>query len=635
MDPAEPSGRSVPQSAQPPSSFSSIFGRLAVRLPGDLGRCLPTMVVYEICFRTIATLIGAPIMAWVIGMLVARSGSAAVSNSAIGGFLMTPSGLAAAFVLAMGYLVGQLLLIAGLMAIAALALSGRPMSVGQAMGVAVRSSLNMFRVGIMQLMGLAWLFAPFLGLAALTYGLLLSGRDINYYLAEKPPAFLAAVAIGAVLAGALLWSVAVAYVRGLFVVPILLFEGGPIRAAFRSSRARMDGFSWIFGGPVLCWHAIVVVSAPLVGLSFTWIALRLIATAGVRVPVLVAIGVGLLLVQGWLLAVIAFVQVAGASILTVQFYNERSNGLAGGWAERAGAARVRRFYVPWWAWAIGLAYLAVSALSSGVRLVDNMRMKREVSITAHRGASREAPENSLSALRRSIELKADYAEIDVHITADGVPVVVHDEDFQRLAGLALRPGEMTLEQVRAIDIGSRFSRAFAGERVATLKEAIELVRGKIKLNIELKPTRTDRDELTRAVAKLIGDERFENECFVTSLDRQAVAAAHRENPRLRTGAIVSAAVGDVTRLDVDVLSIRTGLITDVLLERAHAAGREVHAWTIDDPAVMGRLIDRGVDGIITNDPATALAVRSEREELPVWQRLVLSVQSRLAGEQAF
>ena len=131
-------------------------------------------------------------------------------------------------------------------------------------------------------------------------------------------------------------------------------------------------------------------------------------------------------------------------------------------------------------------------------------------------------ENSLSALRRAIELKADYAEIDVHITADGVPIVVHDEDFQRLAGDARRPGEMTLEQVRGIDIGSRFDHAFAGERVATLGEAIDTVRDKIKLNIELKPTKTDRDQLARAVAKLIRDKQFENDCFVTSLDRQAV-----------------------------------------------------------------------------------------------------------------
>ncbi len=84
-------------------------------------------------------------------------------------------------------------------------------------------------------------------------------------------------------------------------------------------------------------------------------------------------------------------------------------------------------------------------------------------------------------------------------------------------------------------------------------------------------------------------------------------------------------------MTVAVLSVRTGLVTDALLDDAHAAGREVHAWTIDDPAVMARLIDRGVDGIITNEPALALSVRSERQELSAWQRLVLNLESRLAG----
>ncbi|HKI20787.1 MAG TPA: glycerophosphodiester phosphodiesterase family protein, partial [Isosphaeraceae bacterium] len=112
---------------------------------------------------------------------------------------------------------------------------------------------------------------------------------------------------------------------------------------------------------------------------------------------------------------------------------------------------------------------------------------------------------------------------------------------------------------------------------------------------------------------------------------QAVEAAHRHNPRLRTGAIVSAAVGEIARLDVSVLSVRSGLITDALLDDAHAAGREVHAWTIDDPAAMARLMDWGVDGIITNEPALALSVRSERQALPTWQRLVLTIESRLAG----
>ena len=221
------------------------------------------------------------------------------------------------------------------------------------------------------------------------------------------------------------------------------------------------------------------------GLLFRLLALRLVAMAGSHMTVLIPLGVGLLLVQGWLLAVLAFVQIAGASILTVRFYDERTGGLAVSYASGAGAAPVRRYFVPWWAWVVGLSYLAFSVVTSGARLVETTRTGRKASITAHRGASRKAPENSLSAIRRAIELEADFAEIDVHITADGVPIVVHDEDFQRLAGDPRRPGNMTLEQVRRLDIGSKFDRKFAGERVPTLEETIDLARGKIKLNIEL------------------------------------------------------------------------------------------------------------------------------------------------------
>ena len=116
------------------------------------------MIVYEICFRTIATVLGAPILAGVVGMLVARSGSSAVSNTAIAGFLLTPSGLVAAFLIAMGYLVGQLVLMAGLMTIAAVRFwptdERRPRD-----GRRVASSLTLFRLGIMQLIAFAWFLA--------------------------------------------------------------------------------------------------------------------------------------------------------------------------------------------------------------------------------------------------------------------------------------------------------------------------------------------------------------------------------------------------------------------------------------------------------------------------------------------
>ena len=238
-----------------------MFRRLAARLPGDLRRCLPTMIAYEICFRTIAAMLGAPLLAWVVGMLVARSGSAAVSNTAIARFLLTPEGLAAAVVLVMAYLVGQLLLTAEFDGDRALALSGRPALGGacDGRGAALEPELVSRRRNPAR--GARLSFAPFLGLAALTYGFLLTGHDINYYLAAKPPAFLVAVGIGGLLALALLWVVALEYVHGLFVLPILLFEGGSARTAIRLSRARMAGWFWTMGGSVLLWHAVVAIRA--------------------------------------------------------------------------------------------------------------------------------------------------------------------------------------------------------------------------------------------------------------------------------------------------------------------------------------------------------------------------------------
>jgi hypothetical protein len=150
------------------------------------------MIAYEAGFRALVAALGAPVAAWAVGALVARTGSAALSNTAIISSLLTPAGLAAASLWTLGYLVGQLLLGAGLMTLAALALAGRRVTLGRALGMATRSSLRLLRFGVKQLVALALIFAPFLGLAGLTYGLLLAGHDINYYLVERPPAFLAA-----------------------------------------------------------------------------------------------------------------------------------------------------------------------------------------------------------------------------------------------------------------------------------------------------------------------------------------------------------------------------------------------------------------------------------------------------------
>lgn len=607
--------------------------RLGRHLIGDLRRSFLPMVGCELVYRLISVALIVPLVGWLTTRLIARSGSSAVSNTDIAWFLVSPVGFCGAIVLLFGYLVGQLLLGSALMGVAALGLAGRRRSPRLILAVGLGSGMRLLRLGLLRIIGFAWVFAPFLGLAALTYGLLLSGRDINYYLAERPPAFRAAIVIGILISIAAVLRAAQVYVRSLFVIPILLFERGELWPALVESQRRIRPFVWKVGGIILGWHVGVALLSAGIGLLYAMTAAWILRSAGSHVAILVPLGAVLIGLQGWLIAVLAFLQLAGAGLLTIRLYNDLSDNRAQIWAEEIEptltAAQSASVSVPRWAWGLGLIGLVIVGGIAGNRLFERFSQIRSVSVTAHRGASKLAPENSLSAIQKAIDARADYAEIDVHLTRDGVPILLHDEDFARLAGDPRKPGDLTLDEVRQIDVGRSFRPEFTGERVATLDEVIDLCRGKIRLNIELKPPKGERDMLARAVAQLIYRKQFESSCFVTSLDRLAVLEAKRANSQIQTGAIVSASVGDVTRMGVNVLSVRSGLISDRLLEKAHAAGIEVHAWTIDDPKTIGRMIDQGVDGIITNEPALAREIRDERDALPAWERIVLSIRTRL------
>src|SRR5262249_36686698 len=180
-------------------------------------------------------------------------------------------------------------------------------------------------------------------------------------------------------------------------------------------------------------------------------------------------------------------------------------------------------------------------------------------------------------------------EMDVQQTADGVVVLLHDRDLKRVAGVSRRLDELTYDEVRQLDVGSWFAPAFAGERVPALAEVIDLCRGKMRLNIELKFFGPDR-RLAHKVADLVREQNFESDCIITSLNYDALLEVKRHNPRLRTGLIVAHALGDVSRLEIDVLSVRADFLSDALLYTAHRLAREVHVWTVNDPGQMTRLM---------------------------------------------
>lgn len=224
----------------------------------------------------------------------------------------------------------------------------------------------------------------------------------------------------------------------------------------------------------------------------------------------------------------------------------------------------------------------------------------KVAITAHRGSSKEAPENTLSAIKKAASNKADYAEIDVQLTKDKKIILLHDSSFLRTSGLDKKPSQMLYKDIIKLDVGKWFSDEFEGERIATLKEVIDFSRGKLKLNIELKATDISPD-LIDEVIKLIESEKFENDCVITSLNYDDLLKVERKKPSLKTGYIMFVAIGQLEHMVVDFYSVEETNVSEAFVSRAHNKGREVHVWTINKEESMRKMIDLGVDNIITDN----------------------------------
>jgi len=258
--------------------------------------------------------------------------------------------------------------------------------------------------------------------------------------------------------------------------------------------------------------------------------------------------------------------------------------------------------------------LVAFAVGAGWFLTSRLDLQEDAAITAHRGASVAAPENTLAAFRAALAAGATYIELDVQHTRDRQIVVVHDADLMRMGGDPRKVGELTAAEIRTIDIGRKYDAKFTGETPPTLAEVIDLVRGRMKLNIELKYNVPDPG-LAPAVVELLRREDVLDQVVITSLDYAALKQVASIEPRLRTGHIITASVGNVLRTEADFLSLNSAQATASLVRRAHRAGKEVHVWTVNQPEVMLRMIERGVDNLITDDPALVARVLRERAAL--------------------
>jgi glycerophosphoryl diester phosphodiesterase len=571
--------------------------------------------VYYLVFQAIALLILVPLGNWIVTRLIATSGRMALGNEHLAAFLVSPTGVITVVIFCTIFLALEFAQYTGLVWIAGGGIHGREISAVGALRETLKKSRPVLELGLLQIVAHLIAALPFLAAGGLLYFLLTQDRDINYLVTVRPPIFwVGALAAGLIAVGGLL-VVLMLRVRWIYSIPICMFEEQSAFASMRLSRKEAKGSFWRLASLFLGWWAAIFVASLLcLGILYL-LGSFVLGMFGGSLHLLIAIVGALVLLN--ILTIVVFTSLfwAGNTILAVELYRDLRGLPHGEIARPSRKSRLRHVFAA--VVLLALAGVLTQAMS------EILAVERPVAITAHRGASADAPENTLAALRKSIEDGADFAEIDVQEIADGRIVLTHDTDLLRIAGVKRKIWEVTYEEIRTLDAGAWFSPEFKGERFPLLEEAIDLSRGRLKLNIELKFNGHER-KLVESVVRIIAEKDFESECVISSLNYEALVEAGKLSPKLKRGYIVFEAVGNLSRLEVDFLAVRDKLATRDLIRSAHRSDMQVHVWTVNREANLVTFIDLGVDNILTDHPALARRVRADREALSRQEKILLT-----------
>lgn len=246
-------------------------------------------------------------------------------------------------------------------------------------------------------------------------------------------------------------------------------------------------------------------------------------------------------------------------------------------------------------------------------------------IIAHRGASGEAPENTIASFVRAVELRSDFVELDVRFSRDHKIVVMHDDAVKRTTNGRGAIGRMTLEELRKLDAGSWFDPQFEEERVPTLEEVIEVLKPTAaNLLIEIKTRPFVPDGFAEAIVQTIQEHRVQSRTLVQSLDRHTVRRVKDLEPAVAAALVINSrpveCVSEAKTAGAEILAINWKLVTRGVVERAHRENLRVFVWTVDGATQRRKMLRLGVDGIITNCPAGTFlgmadgtSIRSEGE----------------------
>lgn len=253
---------------------------------------------------------------------------------------------------------------------------------------------------------------------------------------------------------------------------------------------------------------------------------------------------------------------------------------------------------------------------SAENIILNASFLNKTKITAHRGFSSKAPENTEPAFAEAVAVGADFIELDVQLSKDKEIVVFHDKNLSRITGTNELLKNLDYQDLIQLDYGKWFGDEFSGTEIMTLNEVLEKFGNKINLNIEIKKN-DDELETAELTAKLVEEYNCIDSCYITSFSYNALRTVKKINPDIKTGLIANVMTygGYSTLHDIDALSLNKRFVSQNLVNNIHLNGKRVFVWTVNDRSEAEKFISMGADNIITDKPDMVIkAVSSKGSE---------------------
>jgi glycerophosphoryl diester phosphodiesterase len=573
------------------------------------------MLVFHVYFIVLTFCLISPVSGWLLSILINTSDVSLISNVDLVRFVMTPAGML--WVLVSGTLTVMAIFLqhAGMMLIVSHGQDNRLHTAASALWRIAHRLPRLLKLAGIQVVAQFLVASPFILIIATAFNVLLGNYDIYYVITEQPPAYWGF--LGVVLIAFVMMAVANGslYLRWALALPILLLEEISPRQALKRSAELSKGERLSIATLVISAGAVVALLPVLLAVVFDVLGKGVLAVLPEFYGVLIPVMLLLILVYAVLAVAVGFIGVSVNSLVILKLYL-RSQGR---YVSLPPDPEPRKVGVL--ASGIEVIVIILALIQVGY-VVNSWSAPENISITAHRGSSLKAPDNSIAAIQFAIEDGADYIELDVRETADGRLVLLHDKDFLRVANDPRDVWDLTLAEIRELEKNSGFNPDIEGSRIPTLEQAIQLIQGRAKLYLEIKSSPRS-PHLVDRVVKTLRKENMIDQSLLAALEPEVLHKAQRLAPGLRTSLLVHSVIGSIDGQPFDAIALRDALINPARISNIRRQNQEIHVWTVNDRQTMSRMIDRGVDNIITDRPELLAELLAERAELSDPERLML------------